>query len=194
MNKEFSAYLEEQIKFRFEEASASSKESDKWWKKNAARAIEWVNDNYEFAIELGAHEDDTGKDKALWLMQILGIKKFENLINENRPLAGLSKKNEAIVREINAYLKKNKALFKLPKNADFYKLELSIADLEEGKQTASIEAYNQREDVFEDATKQMINFVNEIIRKQFAKYKLIYKQEEGWGFFIFPDQSGATSL
>lgn len=193
MNKEFSAYLEEQIKFRFEEAT-SQKKADAWWKKNYKRAIDWVDDNTDFAIEMGAHPEDTSKHQAIWLMDNLGIEEFENLINENRPLAGLSKKNEAIVREINAYLKKNKALFKLPKNADFYKLEPSIADLEEGKQTASIAAYNQREDVFEDATKQMINFVNEIIKKQFAKYKLIYKQEEGWGFFIFPDQSGATSL
>jgi hypothetical protein len=197
---EFKAYLETEIQKRFEEGT--EKEKNLWWKKNADTAVNWVNDNHKTALELGAHEDDSAKHKADYLLDKLGIKKFESYIKQspiqrNREgfkiapknykgaLAGLSDKNEDIVNDIEAYLKNNKSKYQLPEKADYYRLGIGIYDLERGKQNVSLEGYSKEKDFFIEVPAKLARPVIEDIQKKFAKYNLIYRGRT----IIFPDQT-----
>jgi len=64
---------------------------DKWWKKNAAYAVDYIEENgfadLGFLMklspeELDAEEDGTAKSQALAALHVLGIKKFEGIIKD----------------------------------------------------------------------------------------------------------------
>lgn len=68
------------------ETSNTNKQFDKqfdiYWKKNHKKAVDFINNNHEFSLELGGHPDDSAKHRAIDLIHKLGIKRFENYIKQ----------------------------------------------------------------------------------------------------------------
>lgn len=182
---DFRTYLESEIKKRFTE-----KAFDVWWKKNADSAIEWVNNNTETALELGANDEDTSKHQAIDLAYKLGLADFEKIIKANtttknqKKLKEFSVENKRIVNRINNFLQMYKLKFKLPSGTDYYQFTYDMQSLKKGKQVINLEGYNSKTQTSVTVPKNLVQPVMNALKEYFTKYyNLSYNENK----ITFPD-------